>query len=154
MTGGRIKRIQKYVGDETFMLTYGDAVSDVNIKELYEYHKKGGRLATLTATRIDQRFGILEIDNSGIVEAFREKSTEDGARINAGYMVLEPEVFDYLKDDKTVFEKEPLVRLVNEHQLNAYTHDGFWQCMDTKREMDKLEELWASGDAPWKKWED
>ncbi len=154
MTGGRIKRIQQYVGDETFMLTYGDAVSDVNIRELYEYHKQGGKLATLTATRIDQRFGILEIDNNGTVEAFREKSNEDGARINAGYMVLEPEVFGYLKGDDTVFEKEPLVRLVNEGQLRAYNHDGFWQCMDTKREMDKLEELWVSGNAPWKVWED
>lgn len=154
MTGGRIKRIKPYVGDETFMLTYGDAVSDVNIKELFEFHKKSGKLATLTAIQIDQRFGILDVDKDNTVEAFREKADIDGARINAGYMVLEPKVFDYLKDDTTVFEKEPLVQLVSERQLKAFNHDGFWQCMDTKREMDKLEELWASGKAPWKKWED
>lgn len=154
MTGGRIKRIQPYVGDETFMLTYGDAVSDVNIKELYDFHKKNGKLATLTATKIDQRFGVLEISENHTVEVFREKSNEDGARINAGYMVLEPQVFDYLENDQTVFEKQPLVRLVEEGQLKAFSHNGFWQCMDTKREMDKLEELWASGQAPWKKWEE
>lgn len=153
MTGGRIKRIQPYVGNETFMLTYGDAVSDVNIKELYEFHKKGGKLATLTAIQIDQRFGILDIDKDNTVEAFREKANIDGARINAGYMVLEPKVFDYLKDDNTVFEGEPIVRLVDERQLKAFHHNGFWQCMDTKREMDKLEELWQSGKAPWKVWD-
>lgn len=154
MTGGRIKRIQPYVGNETFMLTYGDAVSDVNIKELYDFHKKHGKLATVTAIQIDQRFGILEIDQDHTVEAFREKSSIDGARINAGYMVLQPEVFNYLENDQTVFEKEPLVRLVEEGQLKAFSHNGFWQCMDTKREMDKLEELWESGSAPWKSWED
>ncbi len=152
MTGGRIKRIQPYVGNETFMLTYGDAVSDVNIKELYDFHKKNGKYATLTAIQIDQRFGVLDVDKENTVEAFREKANIDGARINAGYMVLEPQVFDFIKDDSTVFEREPLVRLVEERQLKAYNHDGFWQCMDTKREMDKLEEMWQSGQAPWKKW--
>ena len=154
MTGGRIKRIQPYVGNETFMLTYGDAVSDVNIKDLYNFHRAHGKLATLTAIRLDQRFGILEINQEHTVESFREKSNEDRARINAGYMVLEPQVFEYLENDQTVFEKQPLVRLVKEGQLKAYSHNGFWQCMDTKREMDKLEELWASGQAPWKKWEE
>ncbi len=153
MTGGRIKRIQKYVGDEAFMLTYGDAVSDVNIEELLEFHKKGGKYATLTATKINQRFGILEIGSDNSVESFREKQNEDGARINAGFMVLEPQVFDYLAGDSTVFEKEPLMKLVEDGQLQAYTHEGYWQCMDTKREKDKLEELWDSGQAPWKLWE-
>ena len=154
MTGGRIKRIQPYVGNETFMLTYGDAVSDVNIKELYEFHRTGGKLATLTAIEINQRFGVLEINKNHTVESFREKSNDDSARINAGYMVLEPQVFDYLDDDKTVFEQDPLNRLVSEGQLQAYSHNGFWQCMDTKRELDKLEELWSTGKAAWKTWED
>lgn len=154
MTGGRIKRIQKYVGDEPFMLTYGDAVSDVNVKELYEFHKSHGKLATLTAIQIDQRFGVLDINQEQTIDAFREKLDVDGARINAGYMVLEPKVFDYIEGDTTVFEKAPLVSLAQEGQLKAFIHDGFWQCMDTKREMDKLEELWASGRAPWKTWED
>ncbi|MBQ9983272.1 MAG: glucose-1-phosphate cytidylyltransferase [Lachnospiraceae bacterium] len=154
MTGGRIKRIQPYVGGETFMLTYGDAVSDVNIRELYEFHKNGGKLATLTAIEINQRFGVLEINKDHTVESFREKSNDDSARINAGYMVLEPQVFDYLDGDKTVFEQEPLNRLVLEGQLQAYSHNGFWQCMDTKRELDKLEELWSTGKASWKTWED
>ena len=153
MTGGRIKRIQPYVGNETFMLTYGDAVSDVNIKELLEFHKKGGKYATLTATKINQRFGILEIGSDNKVESFREKQSEDSSRINAGFMVLEPEVFNYLEGDSTVFEKEPLMKLVEDGQLQAYTHEGYWQCMDTKREKDKLEELWDSGQAPWKLWE-
>lgn len=154
MTGGRIKRIQPYVGNESFMLTYGDAVSDVNIRNLYEYHKSHGKIATLTAINVDQRFGVLEINGEQTIESFREKSNADTARINAGYMVLEPEVFSYLDGDDTVFEKKPLETLAREGQLKAYNHNGFWQCMDTKREMDKLEEMWASGNAPWKIWED
>lgn len=154
MTGGRIKRIQPYVGNESFMLTYGDAVSDVNIRSLYEYHKSHGKIATLTAINVDQRFGVLEINGEQTIESFREKSNADTARINAGYMVLEPEVFSYLDGDDTVFEKKPLETLAREGQLKAYNHNGFWQCMDTKREMDKLEEMWASGNAPWKIWED
>lgn len=152
MTGGRIKRIQPYVGDETFMLTYGDAVSNVNIKELYDFHKKNGKFATLTAVKVDQRFGVLEIDGTNTIESFREKSNKDGAYINGGYMVLEPQVFNYLEGDKTVFEKKPLAALANEGQLKAYKFDGFWQCMDTKREMDMLEEMWAANEAPWKSW--
>ena len=154
MTGGRIKRIQPYIGDETFMLTYGDAVSDVNIKDLVEYHNNHGKIATLTAIKVDQRFGILEINEEQTIESFREKSNIDGARINAGYMVLNPQVFEYLENDQTVFEKAPLERLALEGQLKAYNHNGFWQCMDTKREMDSLEAMWASGNAPWKMWED
>lgn len=152
MTGGRIKRIQPYIGDETFMLTYGDAVSDVNIRELYDFHKRNGKFATLTAVKINQRFGVLEIDEDNTIDAFREKSNKDGAYINGGYMVLEPRVFDYLEGDKTVFEKKPLTRLAGEGELKAYKFDGFWQCMDTKREMDMLEEMWSANEAPWKTW--
>lgn len=154
MTGGRIKRIQPYVGDEPFMLTYGDAVSDVDIRALYNFHKAHGRLATLTAIDVNQRFGILDINQDNTIVSFREKSDEDTSRVNAGYMVLEPQIFDYLEGDDTVFEQQPLRRLVEQGELKAYYHDGFWQCMDTKREKEGLEELWASGAAPWKQWED
>ncbi len=152
MTGGRIKRIQKYVGDETFMLTYGDGVSDINISKLVDYHKKHRKMVTLTAATEGQRFGVLEISNKKEITSFREKNMDDGARINAGYMVLEPEIFNYIKDDTTVFEKEPLEYIAEKGELMAYIFDGYWQCMDTKREMDKLNELWESGKAPWKKW--
>lgn len=153
MTGGRVRRVQRYVGDEPFMLTYGDAVCDVNIAELYEYHKAHGRLATITAVTVGQRFGVLDIDKEGLIKSFREKDNQDGSRVNAGYMIMQPEVFDYIDGDATVFEKEPLIRLAAEGQLMAYNHNGYWQCMDTKREKDKLDELWASGLAPWKVWE-
>lgn len=155
MTGGRVKRIQEYVGNETFMLTYGDGVSDVNIKELVEFHKSHGKIATLTAVNIGQRFGVLDIDGENDeIKSFREKSDNDGSRINAGYMVLEPEIFNYIDGDSTVFEKEPLESVARMGQLKAYKHNGFWQCMDTQREKEKLEELWASGKAPWKVWKD
>lgn len=154
MTGGRIKRIQKYVGDEPFFLTYGDGVSDINLQELADFHKEKGQIATLTAVHVGQRFGVLDIDKeTRAITAFREKSEADGSRINAGYMVLEPEVFNYLEGDKTVFEQEPLRKLSADGQLNAYKHNGYWQCMDTKREMEQLEELWESGNAPWKVWQ-
>lgn len=154
MTGGRIKRIQKYVGNEPFMMTYGDGVSDININDLVKFHKEKGQLATLTAVHVGQRFGVLDIDkDSRDIKAFREKSSADGSRISAGFMVLEPEVFGYIDGDSTVFEKEPLQRLSAEGQLNAYKHNGFWQCMDTQREKDMLERYWASGNAPWKVWE-
>lgn len=136
------------------MMTYGDGVSDININELVRFHKEKGQIATLTAVHVGQRFGVLDIDrNSWDITAFREKSKADGSRISAGFMVLEPEIFDYIEGDKTVFEKEPLERLVQKGQLNAYKHNGFWQCMDTKREKEKLEEMWAEGNAPWKVWE-
>lgn len=153
MTGGRIKRVSEYVGDETFFMTYGDGVADINIPALLDYHKKEGKLATLTAVELVQRFGVLELNGEREVRSFTEKAA-DGTRINVGYMVLEPEVFDYIEGDDTVFEKGPLDRLAKEGQLTAYFHDGFWQCMDTKREKDKLEELWAAGKAPWKMWKD
>lgn len=152
MTGGRVKRIQKYIGNETFMLTYGDGVSDIHIDELVAYHKKQGKIATLTAANVGQRFGVLDIATDKTITAFREKSMDDGARINAGYMVLEPEIFDYIDGDSMVFEKEPLERVAAKGELAAYIFDGYWQCMDTKREMDQLNELWDTGKAPWKSW--
>ena len=152
MTGGRIKRIKPYIGNEAFLMTYGDGVSDVNIKDLISFHKSHKKIATLTSVNVDQRFGILDIGDDDSILAFREKSSNDGSKINAGYMVLEPDIFEYIEDDNTVFEKEPLEKLAAEGQLKSYYHNGYWQCMDTKREKDKLEELWASGKAPWKKW--
>lgn len=154
MTGGRIKRIQPYVGNEPFLMTYGDGVSDININELVKFHKSHGKLATLTAVHVGQRFGVIDIDKGdNSIKAFREKSNADGSRISAGFMVLEPEVFNYIEGDSTVFEKEPLCRLAEENQINAYKHNGFWQCMDTQREKEMLENLWASGNAPWKVWD-
>ena len=154
MTGGRIKRIQKYVGKDPFMMTYGDGVTDLDMNELLRYHRGQGKIATITAVTLEQRFGVLDITKEGLVSSFREKNTIDGDRINVGYMVLEPEIFRYLEGDKTVFEKEPMERLTREGQVAAYKYNGFWQCMDTKREMDKLNQMWASGNAPWKVWKD
>lgn len=153
MTGGRVKRIQKYVGNNTFMLTYGDGVSDVNIKEVLEFHKKHGKKATLTAINVEQRFGVLDIDNENKINNFREKSRLDSSSINGGYMVLEPEIFNYIDGDSTIFEKEPLERLAKEGELVAYKHNGFWHCMDTLRDKNQLEQMWASNNAKWKVWE-
>jgi len=153
MTGGRIKRIQEYVGNETFLMTYGDGVCDVNIEKLVEFHKSHGKKATLTAVKMAQDKGVLNITKDMAVRAFREKNATDGAPINAGYMVLEPEVFDLLTDDTCVFERKPLEILANEGQLMSYIHEGFWQCMDNIREKNLLEKLLANGTAPWKKWE-
>lgn len=154
MTGGRIKRIKKYIGDEAFMLTYGDGVCDINLDKLLKFHKEMGKIATITAVTQEQSKGILDINGSCMIQSFREKSDEDDSRINGGYMVLEPAIFEYLQDDTTIFERAPLQKLAQEGQLCAYIYDGFWQCMDTKREKEKLELLWASGKAPWKSWED
>jgi len=154
MTGGRIKRIQSYVGNMPFMMTYGDGVCDVNIKDLLAFHKSHGKIATLTAVMQNQQKGILDIGGDNAVKSFREKSISDGAPINAGYMVLNPQIFDYLEDDSTIFEREPLEKLAAKGELMSYMHKGFWQCMDTKREMDMLEKLIKTGNAPWKKWED
>ena len=153
MTGGRIKRIQPYVGNETFMMTYGDAVCDVNIAELLKFHNEHGKLATLTAVMLEQSKGILDIGGDNAVKSFREKNLSDGAPINAGYMVLSPKVFDYIDGDSTIFERDPLERLVADNQLMSYIHKGFWQCMDTKREMDMLERMWETDKAPWKVWD-
>ena len=153
MTGGRVKRIKPYVGDETFMLTYGDGVCDININDLVKFHKSHGKIATMTAVTVGQRFGVLDIDGDNTINSFREKQTSDGSRINAGYMVLEPKIFDFIDGDSTVFEKEPLEKCAELGELKAYIHNGYWQCMDTKREKDKLEALWGTGNAPWKVWE-
>lgn len=153
MTGGRIKRIQQYVGNEPFMMTYGDGVCDVNISELVKFHKSHGKIATLTAVMLEQQKGVLDIGGDNAVHSFREKSVTDGSPINAGYMVLNPEIFDYIDGDDTVFEKKPLEKLAAEGELMSYMHKGFWQCMDTKREMDMLEKLYSSGEARWKKWD-
>lgn len=153
MTGGRVKRIQKYIRNESFMLTYGDGVCDINIGDLVEFHKHHGKMVTMTASNVGQRFGVLDIKEDGTIESFREKSMDDGSRINAGYMVLQPEIFDLIEGDATVFEKGPLEKAASMGQLKAYMFDGYWQCMDTKREMDKLNELWDAGKAPWKSWE-
>lgn len=154
MTGGRVKRIQKYVGDEPFMMTYGDGVCDVNIDKLVEFHKSHGKVATLTAVLQEQQKGVLDIGGDNAVKSFREKSRADGSPINAGYMVLQPEIFDYIEGDQTVFEKEPLQRLAENGELMSYMHKGFWQCMDNAREKETLEKLLEMGKAPWKKWEE
>lgn len=152
MTGGRVKRIQQYIGENTFMLTYGDAVSDINIQELVNFHNKHKKIATLTAVNVGQRFGVLGIDDNNSINSFREKESSDSARINAGYMVFEPSIFDFINDDSTILEKEPLEMVAKRGELKAYRHNGFWQCMDTKREKEKLEEMWETNTAPWKNW--
>lgn len=154
MTGGRIRRIRKYVGDEPFMMTYGDGVCDVNIQELLSFHREHGKTATLTAVKLEQDKGVLDIDENNSVRAFREKRASDQNLINAGYMVFNPEIFDYLKDDTTILEREPMEQLAARGELMSYTHTGFWQCMDTARERALLERYYSKGNAPWKKWED
>ena len=151
-TGGRIKRIKDYIGNETFMLTYGDAVGDINIPNLLEFHERHGKIGTISMYNFGQNKGVVEVGKDGIVDAFREKSDIDGDLINIGFMVMEPAIFDLIDGDDTAFEKEPMRTLVNRKELAGYIHNGFWQCMDTKREKDKLEELWSRGDAPWKVW--
>lgn len=152
MTGGRVKRIRPYVGDEPFMLTYGDGLADVDLKKLEEFHRQHGRIATITAVNVGQRFGVLDIQQGGRIQAFREKNDRDGALINGGFMVMNPQVFDYIQGDNTVLEKEPLENLARDGELMAFTHDGFWKCMDTQRDKMQLEAMWQSGQAPWKIW--
>ena len=152
MTGGRVKRIQPYTGGEPFMLTYGDGVSNVDLRALLAFHQSHGKTATITTVNLGQLKGILDVAKDNSIRSFREKEERDGSLINGGFMVMNPEIFDYLEDDTTVFEKEPMQRLAEAGQLMSYRHDGFWQCMDTQREMQKLEQLWQSGNAPWKVW--
>lgn len=152
MTGGRIKRVQKYVGNEPFFMTYGDGVCDVDLNKLLDYHKSHGKIATLTAVKIAQDKGILNIGGDNAVKSFREKNIVDSAPINAGYMVLGPEIFNYIDGDSCVFEHQPLESLVKEEQLMSYVHKGFWQCMDNTREKMMLEKLLSTNSAPWKKW--
>lgn len=150
LTGGRVKRLQPVIGNEDFMLTYGDAVSDVNIAELVKTHYQSGKLATVTAVHPAARFGELQLSGEGLVTSFKEKPQVNQGWINGGFFVLSPKIFDYIDGDRTTFEAEPLERLASEGQLKAYLHDGFWQCMDTVRDREKLNEMWETGNAPWK----
>lgn len=152
-TGGRIARIKKYLDEEPFMLTYGDGVSDVNIDDLIKSHENSNKIVTMTAIQPGGRFGVLDIDADNVIVNFKEKSKEDGGWINGGFMVLEPEVFNYLnEEEETIFEREPLEQLASLCQINAYKHYGFWQCMDTQRDKYQIEELINSGNAPWMIW--
>lgn len=153
MTGGRIKRIQPYIGNEPFLMTYGDAVCDVEIDKLVAFHQSHGKIATLTAVKIAQDKGILDICGDNAVKSFREKNLADGPPINAGYMVLNPDIFRFLDGDKCIFENSALVQLAEQGQLMSYIHTGFWQCMDNMRERALLEKLNAENRAPWKRWE-
>lgn len=152
LTGGRVKRVKDYVGNEPFMLTYGDGVSDINISELVKFHQSHGKTITISAYNVGQRFGVLDINEDGSINEFREKIQGDGNLINAGFMVCQPEFINYIDDDSTPLEKAPLERAAMDGQLMAYKHEGFWQCMDTVREKEQLEKMWASGNAPWKVW--
>lgn len=153
MTGGRIKRVQKYVGNKQFMLTYGDGVSNVNIPDLIDYHKKHGKAITMTAVQPEGRFGSLQITDENKVTSFQEKPKGDGSWINAGFFVCQPEVFNYIpNNDKTIFERTPLENLANDGQLFTYKHNGFWKPMDTLRDKNQLEEMVEQGTAPWIKW--
>jgi glucose-1-phosphate cytidylyltransferase len=152
LTGGRIKRLEPFIGNNTFMLTWGDGVSNVNLNKLLEFHRSHGRLATLTAVRPPARFGHLDFTGDQVAQ-FTEKPQTSEGWINGAFFVLEPEIFDYIDGDTTQWEREPLEQLSRDGQLMAYRHDSFWQCMDTLRDKRLLEDLWQSGDAPWKLWE-
>jgi glucose-1-phosphate cytidylyltransferase len=154
MTGGRIKRIQKYVGNEPFMLTYGDGVGDINIDQLLDYHKKSGKLATLTAVLPLGKFGSLEIVDDNRIASFFEKPQGDGSWVNGGFFVLQPEVFNYIDGDNTIFERKPLESLAGDGQLQAFKHQGFWKPMDTLRDKTELQQMWETRNAPWKVWND
>jgi len=153
MTGGRLLRVKNYIGNESFMMTYGDGVADIDLKNLIELHQEKKQVATLTAVQPYGRFGILKIDDENNITQFQEKPQGDGAWINGGFFVLEPEVFDYLKDDMTIFERKPLESLANDGQLNAFYHHGFWMPMDKLSDKQKLDELWNKGEAAWKIWD-
>jgi len=151
-TGGRIKRIEPYINGERFMLTYGDGVSNVNLKALISQHEQSDMILTLTAIQPGGRFGVLEVEGNTVVE-FKEKAKEDGGWVNGGFMLVEPQLFKYIDDDFTILERVPLTRLSEERRLGVYKHYGFWQCMDTQRDKSALDYLWHSGSAPWKVWE-
>lgn len=152
MTGGRVKRIQEYIGEERFMLTYGDGVSNVDFKELLEFHKQQGKMVTMTAIQPDGRFGVLDIDNNNTIKFFREKSKSDSGWINGGFMVVEPEIFEYIEGDKIMFEREPLEAIAEKGELSAYKHTGFWKCMDTLRDKEYLEKKISENNTPWIRW--
>ncbi|MBE5883520.1 MAG: glucose-1-phosphate cytidylyltransferase [Lachnospiraceae bacterium] len=151
MTGGRLKRVKEYIGDEPFLMTYGDGVADVNINELVNFHKQSKHLATLSAVLPEGRFGVMDIENH-MIKSFREKSKDDMGWINGGFMVLEPQVLDYIEGDHIMFEREPLEQLAKMGELMCYKHRGFWQCMDTLKDKQKLEKMWEEKKAPWKVW--
>lgn len=152
-TGARIKKIQKYIGNERFFLTYGDGVADININSLLDYHINNKNEFTITAVQPGGRFGVLDIDSNNAIRKFTEKAKEDGGWINGGFMVLEPKVFEYLaEDDKCIFEREPMTNMAEDGLINAYKHTGFWQCMDTQRDKLLLESMWEKSRAPWKIW--
>lgn len=152
MTGGRVKRVAPYVNGETFLLTYGDGVADVNVHELLAFHRKHGKLATVTSTQPKGRFGALTLDGQNYVREFKEKPSGDGNWINGGFFVMEPGLFKYIADDQAALEREPMEKLSNDGQLLAFKHHGFWQPMDTLRDKNYLEDLWVNGKAPWKVW--
>ena len=153
MTGGRILRAKEHLKDEPFMLTYGDGVSDVDIDALLKFHQAHDKTATITTVSLAQQKGVLQKDESGLITSFREKSEDDSAIINGGFMVLNPNIFDYITEgDATIFEQSPMLKLAKDGELMGFEHNGFWQCMDTQREKEKLESLWASGKAPWMRW--
>ena len=154
MTGGRIKRVKKYLDNEPFMVTYGDGVSNVNIGELEKFHFSHGKLMTLTGVQPEGRFGVMDFTSENGVRAFREKSKEDSGWINGGFLVCNPGVLDYIKDDTIMLEREPMEQLADEGELMCYKHHGFWQCMDTLRDKEKLEQMWTENKAPWKIWKD
>ena len=153
-TAGRIKKIQKYIGDEDFMLTYGDGIADINLHQLIDFHKKNNKVATVTAVRLDARFGGMDLNEENMVSSFREKSKDDSKWINGGFFVLKPEVFKYIDGDieNMMWEDQPLEKITNDHQLAAYKHDGFWKCMDALRDKIELEELLKNNQAKWKVW--
>lgn len=153
MTGGRLKRVQKYIGDESFCLTYGDGLTDLDINKVIKFHREQKTLATLTAVQPPGRFGAFTLSpRQTHITTFREKAIEDSAWINGGFFVLEPQVLDYIEGDSTIWEREPMTRLAHEKQLSAYRHEGFWQNMDTLRDKNLLEDMWASENPPWKIW--
>jgi glucose-1-phosphate cytidylyltransferase len=152
MTGGRLKRVQKYIGGETFMMTYGDGVSDIDIRSLLKYHKKSGKYATVTAVQMAGKFGALSMKESGAVNSFLEKPKGDGSWINGGFFVLEPQALDYIEGDNNSWEFDCLKNLADDKQLAGFRHRDFWKCMDTLRDRSELEDLWNAGKAPWKTW--
>ncbi len=153
-TGGRVKRVRDYIGNDTFLLTYGDGVSNLDIPELLSFHRSHGKLVTVSAYQASQRFGVLDIDKTGRINEFWEKPQGDDSFINIGFMACQPEFVDYIEGDDTVLEKGPLQTAARQGQLMAYRHTGFWQCMDTVREKEALESMWVSGEAPWRVWSD
>ena len=152
MTGGRVKRIKRFVGEETFFLTYGDGVSNVNIAEELKFHRNHGKMVTISAYNAGQRFGVLDVTEEGLITEFREKTQGDGYMINIGYMICQPEFIDLIDNDSIILEKEPMEAVAKMNELMAYKHEGFWQCMDTVREKEQLEQLWMTNQAPWKVW--